>query len=75
MGSARAISSGRTEEEILRTLDADGRLEGVPFMPEMLRFCGREFRVRARAHKVCDTIEWEQFPPDGQCRSPRRPSM
>ena len=49
----------RTEEEILRTLDADGRLEGVPFMPEMLRFCGREFRVRARAHKVCDTIEWD----------------
>ena len=30
-------------------------------MPEMLRFCGREFRVRARAHKVCDTIEWQQF--------------
>jgi hypothetical protein len=50
-----------TEEEILRTLDADGRLEGVPFMPEMLRFCGQEFRVRARAHKVCDTIEWQQF--------------
>ena len=51
----------REEEEILQTLDADGRLEGVPFMPEMLRFCGREFRVRARAHKVCDTIEWQQF--------------
>jgi hypothetical protein len=30
-------------------------------MPEMLRFCGGEFRVRARAHKVCDTIEWQQF--------------
>ena len=51
----------RTEEEILRTLDAGGRLEGVPFMPEMLRFCGQEFRVRARAHKVCDTVDWQQF--------------
>lgn len=51
----------RPEEEILRTLDADGRLEGVPFMPEMLRFCGQEVRVRARAHKVCDTIDWQQF--------------
>ena len=30
-------------------------------MPEMLRYCGQEFRVRARAHKVCDTIDWEQF--------------
>ena len=30
-------------------------------MPEMLRFCGQEFRVRARAHKVCDTIDWQQF--------------
>jgi hypothetical protein len=48
-------------EEILQTLDGEGRLEGVPFMPEMLRFCGQEFRVRARAHKVCDTIDWQQF--------------
>ena len=30
-------------------------------MPEMLRFCGQEFRVHARAHKVCDTIDWQQF--------------
>jgi hypothetical protein len=51
----------RAEEEILRTLDAEGKLEGVPFMPEMLPFCGQEFRVRARAHKVCDTIDWQQF--------------
>ena len=51
----------RSKEEILRTLDSGGKLEGVPFMPEMLRFCGQEFRVRARAHKVCDTIDWQQF--------------
>jgi hypothetical protein len=51
----------RNEEEILRTLDADGKLDGLPFMPEMLGFCGRRYRVRARAHKACDTIDWQQF--------------
>jgi hypothetical protein len=51
----------RSKDEILRTLDSEGKLEGVPFMPEMLRFCGREFPVRARAHKVCDTIEWQEY--------------
>jgi hypothetical protein len=51
----------RNEEEILRTLDADGKLDGLPFMPEMLGFCGRRYRIRARAHKACDTIDWQQF--------------
>jgi hypothetical protein len=51
----------RSEEEILRTLDADGKLDGLPFMPEMLGYCGRQYRVRARAHKACDTIDWQQF--------------
>jgi hypothetical protein len=51
----------RSEEEILRTLDADGKLDGLPFMPEMLGFCGRQYRVRGRAHKACDTIDWQQF--------------
>lgn len=45
----------RSKEEILATLDAEGRLEGMPFMPEMLEFCGKRIRVRARAHKTCDT--------------------
>jgi hypothetical protein len=51
----------RSEEEILRTLDADGKLDGLPFMPEMLSFCGQRYRVTARAHKACDTINWQQF--------------
>jgi hypothetical protein len=51
----------RSKEEILLTLDSEGKLEGLPFMPEMLRFCGQQFRVRARAHKVCDTVDWQQF--------------
>lgn len=46
----------RSEAEILSTLDANGRLEGLPFMPEMLQYCGRRFRVYKSAHKTCDTI-------------------
>jgi hypothetical protein len=47
----------RSEEEILATLDTDARLGSLPFMPEMLRFCGQQFRVYKRADKTCDTIE------------------
>jgi len=46
----------RSREEILATLDADGRLDGQPFMPEMLAFAGRELPISAVAHKTCDTI-------------------
>ena len=48
----------RTEEEILRTLDSSGALDALPFMPEMLPFCGKRFRVSKRADKACDTIDW-----------------
>jgi hypothetical protein len=43
-----------TKEEILRTLDAKGCLEGMPFMPEMFAFCGKKFQVYKIAHKTCD---------------------
>ena len=33
----------RSPEEILATLDADGTLDGLPFMPEMLDWCGKPF--------------------------------
>jgi hypothetical protein len=46
----------RSKEEILRTLDGDGRLDGMPFMPEMFVFCGKQFQVHKRAHKTCDTV-------------------
>jgi hypothetical protein len=46
----------RSRDEILQTLDRRGCLDGLPFMPEMLRYCGRQFRVRSVAHKTCDTI-------------------
>jgi hypothetical protein len=46
----------RTKEEILNTLDENGRLEGLPFMPEMFNYCGQRFQVYKRAHKTCDTV-------------------
>lgn len=46
----------RIREEILATLDADGSLGGLPFMPEMLQYTGQEFPVHARADKTCDTV-------------------
>lgn len=46
----------RSKEEILETLDANGQLDGMPFMPEMLAFCGKRFQVYKRAHKTCDTV-------------------
>jgi hypothetical protein len=48
----------RSESEILATLDEKGELESLPFMPEMLQFCGRRFRVAKLALKLCDTINW-----------------
>src|SRR5262249_49883875 len=42
-------------EEILSTLDSNARLEELPFMPQMLQYCGQRLRVRKRAHKMCDT--------------------
>jgi len=46
----------RSVEEILATLDDLGSLDGLPFMPEMLQYCGRRFQVFKSAHKTCDTI-------------------
>jgi hypothetical protein len=48
----------RSRAEILSTLDRDGCLDGLPFMPEMFRHCGRTLRVGKRAHKTCDTINY-----------------
>jgi hypothetical protein len=45
----------RSKEEILATLDQQGCMDGMPFMPEMFQFCGKRFRVSAVAHKTCET--------------------
>jgi hypothetical protein len=44
----------RSAAEIRLTLDSDGTLDGLPFMPEMLRFCGSRFRVYRRVDKIND---------------------
>lgn len=46
----------RPPSEILATLDQDGCLEGVPFMPEMLAFFDKTFTVTAQVERACDTI-------------------
>ena len=43
--SGRRLRAGdwvqvRSKEEIISTLDANGRLDELPFMPEMLEYCG-----------------------------------
>ncbi|WP_436975720.1 hypothetical protein [Nonomuraea angiospora] len=43
-------------EEILATLDDKGELDSLPFMPEMLRFCGQRLTVHKVANKLCDTM-------------------
>ena len=43
----------RSLEEILATLDADAKCDGVPFMPEMASFCRMTFQVRRRAKRTC----------------------
>ena len=39
--------------EILQTLDSALTVDGLPFMPEMLSFCGGRFRVAMRAERTC----------------------
>ncbi len=46
----------RSAAEIRATLDDRGELESLPFMPEMVAFCGKRLSVHKVAHKICDTI-------------------
>jgi hypothetical protein len=43
----------RSAAEIFATLDERGTLDGLPFMPEMIKFCGRTLPVTQRADKTC----------------------
>jgi hypothetical protein len=45
----------KSPREILQTLDANGTLDQLPFMPEMLEFCGKRFRVSRRVLKTCNS--------------------
>jgi hypothetical protein len=46
----------RSQAEILETLDENGELDSLPFMPEMLQYCGQRLTVDKVAHKACDTL-------------------
>lgn len=52
----------RSPEEILSTLDHDGTLHGLPFMPEMLDWCGKPFRVERRVEKTCLDVAPPVYP-------------
>ena len=41
----------RSKEEILATPDKNGRLDGMPLMPQMLEYCGQRFQVYRRARQ------------------------
>jgi hypothetical protein len=61
LGSSLGLKAGdwveiRSKEEILATIDEKGRLDGLPFMPQMFDFCGQRFQVFKSAHKTCDTV-------------------
>ena len=46
----------RSQAEILATLDENGELDSLPFMPEMLQYCGQRLTVDKVANKLCDTL-------------------
>lgn len=43
----------KSPSEIAATLSAEGTLDNLPFLPEMLEYCGKRFRVLRRAEKTC----------------------
>lgn len=43
----------RSLEDILDTLDDSGKLDGMPFMPEMARYCGHSFQVACQPVMTC----------------------
>jgi hypothetical protein len=42
----------RSAKEILATLDAKGKLKGLTFTPEMIKFCGKRFRVYKKLDRI-----------------------
>ena len=46
----------RAPDEILATLDGEGSVDAMPFMPEMLQYVGERFTVLRRVEKICDTV-------------------
>jgi hypothetical protein len=47
----------KSAREIFDTLDKNGTIDALPFMQEMIKYCGHRFVVDKRAEKICDTIK------------------
>ena len=60
----------RSPEEILATLDPNGELDALPFMPEMADFCGKRFRVAAVIREGLRHHLLRRQSPDGRHRAP-----
>lgn len=43
--------------EIVSSLDENGAFDGLPFMPEMLPYCGKRLTVTKRLERTCEEIE------------------
>lgn len=48
--------------EISGTLDEAGKLDGLPFMPEMVENCGKRFRVYRRVEKIHNYFTPDESP-------------
>jgi hypothetical protein len=58
----------RSAAEILATLDSQASTDRMPFMPEMLKYAGKRFRVSHRVEKICDTVKTEGMPASRRMR-------
>ena len=52
----------KNPREIAETLDVNGTLDRLPFMPEMAKLCGQRFRVLRRAEKTCLEVAAGDYP-------------
>ncbi len=44
----------RPLQEIVSTLDQDGTLDALPFMPEMTKYCGMRFLISKHIERTCE---------------------
>jgi hypothetical protein len=57
----------KSQEEILATLDAQGKNRGLSFDSEMVPYCGQRFRVLRRVEKIVDEKTGELRSLPGRC--------
>ncbi len=47
----------RPIQEIIATLDQEGMLDALPFMPEMVKHCGKRYMISKRIERTCEESE------------------